>query len=105
MLGNEHVFCHHGHAPGAAHAEHMPVVDDLVLGLVQQAHAVIDHLVAGEPVTFTNGNGEHVPVGDVDAAGEVPAPADDEARGPAFYCLAAALRIGDAGGNQRLGVG
>ena len=45
---------------------------------------------------------EHVPVGDVDAAGEIPAPADDEAaRRP---CLRAALREGDARGDQRLRV-
>jgi hypothetical protein len=45
---------------------------------------------------------EHVPVGDVGAAGEIPPAADQE---PALGPAARALRKRDAGGDQRVGIG
>ncbi len=96
VLGNEDVLRDDGHAARRAHPQHLPVVDDLVLGFVQQAHAVIDG-----PVAFAHRDREHVPFGDVGAAREIPLSADDIA---AFDLFPASLRKGDAGGDQRLGI-
>src|SRR6267154_2630472 len=74
----------------------LPVVDDLVLRLVQQAHAVVDG-----PIAVAHRDREHVPFGDVRAAREIPLSAYDVA---ALGLLRAPLRKGDAGCDQRLGI-
>ena len=62
-------------AAGAAHAEHLPVVDDLVVAARHQAHAVIDDALA-----VAHGHRQHVPGGWIDAAREVPEAADARSR-------------------------
>ena len=96
VLRNEHVLRPHRLRAGRPHAEHVPVVDDLVLGAVHQAHAP-----AGDAVAVVHLRGEHVPLRRIDAAREVPVPADRE---PAVDLFRAALRERDPRGDQRVGV-
>src|SRR6266851_7491977 len=96
VFGNENVPGRDGHAARRTHPQHLPVVDDLVLRFVQQAHAVIDRAIA-----VAHRDREHVPFGDVGAAREIPLSADDIA---ALDLFPAPLRKGDAGGDQRLGI-
>jgi hypothetical protein len=51
MLGDEDLVRAHRLRAGAAHAEHLPVVDDLVVAARHEAHAVIDHPLAVAHVT------------------------------------------------------
>ena len=81
---------------GAPHAEHLPVVDDLVFAAWHQAHPVID-----DPIAVAHGDRQHVPGGGIDAAREVPEAADHEA---AVHAPALPLGEGDAGGDQRVGI-
>src|SRR5213596_3785603 len=74
VLGDENVYGAHRLGPGAPHAEHVPVVDDLVVAPRYEAHAVIDDAIA-----VADRHRQHVPVGRVDTAREVPEAADDEA--------------------------
>src|SRR5438876_5699731 len=96
VFGNENVPGDDAHAARRAHPQHLPVVDDLVLRFVQQAHAVIDRAIA-----VAHRDREHVPFGDVGAAREIPLSADDIA---ALDLFPAPLRKGDSGGDQRFGV-
>src|SRR6266481_701256 len=63
-------------AAGADHAHRVPGVDDPVVALRHHAKAPID---CGLAVVTVDGDREHVPVAIVDARGERPAPAHDEA--------------------------
>src|SRR5262245_48356812 len=88
VLGDEDLTGPDRLGAGAAHTEHVPVVDDLVVALRHQAHAMVDDALA-----VLDHDGEHVPVAGIDAAREVPESGDDEA---AVDAAAATLRIGDA---------
>ena len=61
MLGDEDLVGADRLGSGAPHAEHLPVVDDLVLAAGHQAHAVIDDALA-----VAHGHREHVPGGRID---------------------------------------
>ncbi len=96
MLGDEHVGGAHRLRAGAAHAEHAPVIDDLVLAPRDQAHAVIDDALA-----VSDRRRQHVPLRGIDTATEVPEAADDE---PAVDAAALPLRIRDPRRDQRVGI-
>ena len=96
VLGDEDVGGPHRLGPGAPHAEHVPVVHDLVVTARHQAHAMIDHALA-----VADRHRQHVPVRGIDPAREVPEAAHHEA---AIHGPPASLRVGDARGDQRIGV-
>ena len=96
VLRDEDVLRPHRLRAGRPHAEDVPVVDDLVLGPVQQAHPV-----AGDALAVVNRRGQHVPLGRVDAAREVPVSGERE---PAIDLARTALRERDARGDQRVRV-
>ena len=96
MLGHEDIRGPHGLGPRAPHPDHLPVVHDLVVALRDQAHAVVDDAIA-----VAHHHSQHVPAGGVDAAREVPEAADGEA---AVHARAPALGVGDAGGDEGIGV-
>jgi len=94
VRGHEYVLGDDRLAAGAAHAEHVPIVDNLVLRLVQQTHAVIDHALA-----LAHHRRELAPLARVDAAGEIPAPADAVS---ARDAARVALRVGDPRGDEHI---
>src|SRR4030095_13856221 len=96
LLRHEHILRSYSHAARRAHAKHLPVVHDLVLGPVEQAQAMVDDV----PV-LADRRREHIPVAHVDAAREVPAAAHHVS---AIDLPSPALGKGDAGGDDRLGV-
>ena len=86
-------------AARADHAHRVPRVDDLVVALGHQAQPPVERRLA---VVAVDGDGEHVPLGVVDARGERPAPAHHEA------AVGAPRPPGgerDGGGHERVGVG
>ena len=98
-LGHEQLGDRDVLAAGRRHAHGVPGVDDLVVGLRHQAQPPVDRRLA---VVAIDRDGQHVPVGIVDARGERPAAVDDEA---AVGLAPAAGRERDRGGDQRVGVG
>src|SRR5439155_1198328 len=90
VLGDEEVGRAHRLGPGAPHAEDVPVVDDLVVAPRHEAHPVIDDALA-----VPHRHRQHVPVGRVDPAREVPEAGDDEAAvDPAAAAPRPAHRLG-----------
>src|SRR5678815_2371432 len=85
--GDEHVFAAHGLAARCAHAQRMPVVDDLVLRAMQQAVHVIDDLIM-----ITHDAREHAPVRVIGAGRETPFAGEHNA---AVREHTAALRVSD----------
>jgi len=86
----------------AARADHphgLPRVDDLVVALGHQAQAPVEGRLA---VVAVDGDGEHVPVGVVDAGGKRPAAAHHEA---AVGSPGAPGGERDRRGDERVGVG
>ena len=96
MLGDEELAGFHRLRSGAAHAQHVPVVHDLVLAARDETHPVIDDALA-----VAHHDGQHVPVGHVHPAREVPEAAHDEAP---VHAAPAPLRVGDAGRDQGFGI-
>ena len=63
VLGDEDVGGAHRLGPRAPHAQHLPVVNDLVVTVRHHAHGVIDFALAA-----ADGDGQHVPAGRIDGA-------------------------------------
>jgi len=64
MLGHEEVLGRHVLRTRAGEADGMPVVDDLVLRAVDEREALVDRRTV---VALAHHEGQHVPVGIVDA--------------------------------------
>ena len=79
-------------AAGPAHAERVPVVDDHEVLARHHAHEVVDDLVA-----VLDDAGELVPGRGIHARGEIPVARQHDA---AVDLATAALRVGDAGGDD-----
>ena len=75
----------------------MPVINNLVLRFVQYAHPITDDVVA-----IAHRDRELIELRRIDTAGKIPMAADLVAT---LNTRRAALRVGDAAGDQRVGVG